>query len=77
MDSGSYCFYANAHENFGAVDKDYKGICHDWLSMKCSNQNEGTQNKLSIMKNNYWIKYSVNFVRLMVKRIKDHYPIKD
>ncbi len=75
MDTGDYCFFANAHENFGAVDKDYKGIMHDWLKMICSNQNEGTKNKLCIMKNNFWIRFSINWMKMMVKRVKDHYPI--
>ncbi len=38
MDTRGFCCFANGHENFGAVDKDYKQICHDWLSLKCSNQ---------------------------------------
>ncbi len=75
MKTGEYCFYANAKENFGAVDKDEISITNDWLSMICKNQNEGKQNKLSIMKNNYWIEYSVNWVKMMVKRVKDHYPL--
>ncbi len=75
MDSGDYAFFANGYENFGAVDKNLKGMVNDWLGMIVNNQDEGNKNKLNILKNNFWIRHSVHWMKMMVKRITDHYPI--